>query len=437
MEIVLIAPRQVAVEELPYRPMRRAVFPPLGLLVVASLTPPEHRVTLIDEGIEQVPEDLEADLVGITASTATAPRAYQIADNLRSRGITVVMGGIHATALPEEAAQHADAVVIGEAEELWPKVLADFQRGELKKFYRHEKLPDLSAVPPPKWELLDHTRYVLPNTTQTTRGCPFDCDYCSVTTFFGRTYRTRRVEDVVAEVAKMPPGPLAFVDDNIMGNPRYARKLFAALKDLGRNWVSQASVTMIRHLDLIKRAAQAGCRALFVGLETLSKANLRDVSKHINLTVQYKDLVKILHDHGIAIVSSFMFGLDDDDPSVFDRTVEFIIDAKIDASLMSILTPLPGTRLFERLKRQGRIFDFNWLHYDGAHVVFKPAKMTVDQLQEGYYRAYKSLYSLCSILCRAIQPMGLRRLYWFMNFLWRRYVVNWITGLERAARRMV
>lgn len=428
MQIVLVAPRHRAVEDISYEPMKRAVVPPLALLTVAALTPPEHDVRIIDEGVERLPADLEADLVGITATTSAAPRAYQIADQLRARGIRVVMGGMHASAMPDEACEHADAVVIGEAEGVWARLLEDAQRGELKRVYKSEGWPDLSAAPTPRWDLIDPRRYVIPNTTQTTRGCPYDCAYCSVTTFFGHTYRTRRVEDVIAELEQMPPGPLVFVDDNIMGNVRYARELFAALRGAGRRWFSQASVTMLKTPDLIREASRAGCRFLFVGLESISQESLADVDKRINVVEQYDELVKRLHDNGIGIVGSFMFGLDHDDPDVFDRTVEFAKRTKIDACLFSILTPLPGTRLYDSLSSQGRIIDRDWSHYDGAHVVYRPARLTVEQLQEGYYRANQLFYSVGSILRRAIQPFGLHPWYWIINTIWRRYVLNWLGG---------
>ncbi|MBC7288971.1 MAG: radical SAM protein, partial [Armatimonadetes bacterium] len=293
--------------------------------------------------------------------------------------------------------------------------------------------PALAGVPPARRDLIDRKKYILPNTAQTTRGCPFDCAYCSVTTFFGHTYRTRPVQDVVDEILQMPPGLLVLIDDNIMGNPRYARELFARLKDAKRKWFSQASVTMLRTPDLVAQAAEAGCVVLFVGLETLSERNLQAVGKRINAVEEYRKLVHLLHDHGIAMVASFMFGLDDDTPDVFDRTVEFAIDARIDAALMSILTPLPGTRLYAELEQQGRIFDRDWSHYDGAHATFRPAKMTPDQLVEGLIRAVRNFYSGWSIVKRMFQPLGLSLLYWVMNLIWRRYAINWADGRERAA----
>lgn len=435
MDIVLIAPRHQGVETLPYRPQQRALFPPLSLLTVAALTPPGHRVSLIDEGVEPIPEDLEADLVGITATTAAAPRAYEISDRLRAKGIPTVIGGIHASTLPDEAAKHADAVVVGEAEGLWPQVVKDASLGQLRKQYRSDQLPSLEALPPPRRDLINPRKYILPNTLQTTRGCPFACEYCSVTVFFGNTYRMRPVPEILAEVKAMPRGPLLLVDDNIMGRPSYARELFAVLRETGRRWIGQASMTMMKTPELIKEAARAGCVALFVGLETLSQRNLEAMGKSINVATRYRELVKCLHDAGIGIVGSFMFGLDDDDEGVFERTVDFAQKAKIDACLFSILTPLPGTRLYERLSSEGRILDHDWSHYDGSHVIMRPQKMRPEQLQEGFFSAYKWFYSIPSIVSRAFQSMGRHPFYWYTNLVWRKYLVNWIAGMERRNRQ--
>jgi radical SAM superfamily enzyme YgiQ (UPF0313 family) len=435
MEIVLIAPRHRAVNELPYKPLRKAIFSPLSLLTVAAVTPAPHRVRVLDEGVEGLPEDLEADLVGITATTAAAPRAYQIADQLRARGVRVVLGGLHVSMLPEEAAAHADAVVIGEGELIWPQVVADAAQGRLQKFYRSPRWPDLADLPAPRRDLIDPRRYVFANTTQTTRGCPFDCAYCSVTAFFGRTYRTRRIAEVVREVEEMPPGPVVFVDDNIMGNPGYARQLFGALRGCGRRWLSQASMTMLKTPELITAAARAGCRVLFVGLETLSQENLRGMGKRINVVRDYRELVNRLHDAGIAIMASFMFGLDDDDEGVFERTVEFARQAKIDAALLSILTPLPGTRLYAQMEQEGRLIDRRWEHYDGAHVTFRPRRMSPERLWEGLRQAYRELYSFPSVLTRALQPMGLSSVYWILNMVWRRYVYNWLEARGQPPQR--
>jgi len=434
VDILLVAPRHYASANLPYRPLRRAVSPPLGLLTVAGLTPPGHNLRVLDEGVEPIPDEIEADLVGITATTCAAPRAYELADRLRSRGTPVVLGGIHASALPAEAAAHADAVVIGEAEGQWPQVVADAQAGELRKYYRQTGWPDLAQAPPPRYDLVNPRRYVVPSTAQTTRGCPFDCSYCSVTTFFGRTYRTRRIQDVVADLERMPRGPMMFVDDNIMAKPAYARELFAALRGRGLRWFSQASLTILKTPHLILEAARAGCRVLFVGLETLSQRNLEAVGKRINVTSSYHELVSRLHDNGIALIASFMFGLDADDEAVFERTVEFARHHKIDACMFSILTPLPGTRLYTKLEDEGRIVDRDWRHYDGAHVTFRPALLSPERLQEGYLQAYRDFFSVGSILGRALQPVGWRPVYWLINLIWRHYLMNWLDGVQSPGR---
>lgn len=355
---------------------------------------------LTDEALDPVRFDQPADLVGLTALTSTAPRAYQIADEFRARGVPVVMGGMHASALPEEALQHVDAVVVGEAEGLWPQVLEDFQRGRLQRLYRREQHPSLVGLPAPRRDLIDPRRYYARATLQASRGCPFDCAYCTVTCFFGHTYRCRPVDEVVAECAALRARPLVFVDDNIVGKPSYAQQLFARLRDLHTTWVSQASTTMVQTPDLLRRASEAGCRLLFVGLETLSPANLARVGKRINVVGKYRDLIRRLHDLNISCVGSFMFGMDEDDEDVFDRTADFADEVGLDVGQFSILTPLPGTRLYDSLEAEGRIIDRDWSKYDGGHVVFRPLRLSVEALEAGFRRLYERFYSLGATLKR-------------------------------------
>ena len=369
---------------------------------MAGLTPPEHDVQLVDEAISRIDPGADADLVGITANTCAAPRAYELADLFRSRGIPVVMGGIHPTALPEEAIQHCDSVVIGEAEGQWEKVLQDVQRGTLKKFYRHESFPELNGCPRPRRQLLRKESYIVTNTVQTTRGCPFDCSFCSVTKFFGSTYRTRPVEDVVREVSELQGKLVIFVDDNIMGNPRYAKNLFESLVGLKKKWLSQGSLTMLRDQALIKLAAKSGCRGLLIGFETLSAASLKKIGKSFNVVEKYKEAIDRLHQVGIGVIGSFIFGMDEDDEGVFERTVEFVEKTKMDIPTFAVLTPLPGTSLYNKLEAEKRIFDRDWTKYDGAHVVFKPMLMSPERLQEGYHWAMKSAYSLRGIFRRLL-----------------------------------
>ncbi len=391
MEICLIAPQQPKEKTRPGDAVP-PLFPPLGLMTVAALTPPEHRVHIIDEGVQELDWEMEPDLIGLTATTAHAPRAYEIADHFRAKGIPVVMGGMHASALPEEALQHVDAVVIGEAEGLWPRVLQDVAQGALQPLYRHETFPEARLIPPARRDLVDLSRYAAGNTLHASRGCPFACAFCAVSTFFGHTYRTRDLDCVLQEAASLPGEPLLFVDDNIIGQPSYARELFARLADLGKSFIAAASTTITRWPELISQAARAGCKALFVGLESVSQQRLADVGKKFNVVAKYRELIQRFHDHGISIIGSFMFGLDGDDPDVFDRTVDFAQENGVDFAQFSIATPLPGTRLYAQLQAEGRVLSRDWSLYDGSHCVFAPRGMKPDQLESGLRRAYRRFY---------------------------------------------
>ncbi len=425
MEICLIAPARGAgggaTED-----RQTPLFPPLGLMTVAALTPEPHHVTIVDEALGPVDPDLSPDLVGLTATTAQAPRAYELADHFRRRGVPVVMGGMHASALPREALLHANAVVVGEAEELWPRVLDDAGRCRLKPLYQLAHRADAAQIPAARRDLLDLSKYVAGNTLQASRGCPFACSFCAVPTFFGGTYRTRPIERVVQEVMTMGSGPLLFIDDNLMGKPTYARELFAAIGDLGRSFVAAASTTVARWPALIQQAARAGCRALFVGLESISQQRLAGLGKRFNVVSKYRELVQRLHDNGVSVIGSFMFGVDGDGPDVFDRTVEFAREAQIDFAQFSIATPLPGTRLYAELAREGRIRVRDWGRYDGSHCVFEPRGMRPDELEGGLRRAYRRFYLSGSMARRLLRRhdgiLSLMRKEYF------RRIRNWVSA---------
>ncbi|NLO74567.1 MAG: B12-binding domain-containing radical SAM protein [candidate division WS1 bacterium] len=423
MKTYLVAPGVPHQEGAPQR-RTPPIFPPLGLMTVAALTPPEHQVSLVDESVTPVDFNCEADVVGLTATTAMALRAYEIADRFRARGVKVVMGGMHASALPREALQHVDAVVVGEAEELWPQALQDLEREALRPVYRHQNWPDPAGVPPARRDLLNPHRYIASETLQAARGCPFACSFCAVSSFFGRTYRTRPVEDVVAEAASLRGRPMILVDDNIMGHPAYATRLFERLADLKKQFLGQASTTMLKTPELISKAAAAGCRGLFVGLESISPSILARLGKAFNVVTQYRELVKRLHDNGISIIGSFMFGLDGEDPDVFNRTMEFAEQADIDMALFSIVTPLPGTRFYEELQREGRVIERDWSKYDGTWCTFAPRGVTADRLQESLQKIYRDFYSWGSILKRTwhrFEPM-----VWLINSIYHRRVRTWL-----------
>ena len=379
-------------------------FARLTLTTLAALTPPGVEVQITDENIEPVDFEEHVDLVGITGMLMHAPRVYEIARKFRERGIPVVLGGPHASSLPREAKEHVDAVVIGEAEKVWAGLIEDLKKGQLQPFYRANSFCSMEKLPFPRLELLHKEAYMTINCVQTSRGCPHQCDFCHVSYFFGKTYRCRPVDEVIEEVKRLEGDFIVFVDDNIGGNRRYARELFTRLKPLKKKWASQASLTLARDPELLKLAAESGCVSLFVGIESLSPENLRDVNKAFNQACQFEEAIRALHDHDIMILAGFIFGLDHDDEGVFERTLRFCQKNRIELPSFFILTPLPGTTLFQRMESEGRLLHKDWGQYNGATVVFKPRLMTEETLQRGFHWACKEGYSWSSIFKRVFHP---------------------------------
>jgi radical SAM superfamily enzyme YgiQ (UPF0313 family) len=379
-------------------------FARLTLTTLAALTPPDVEVRITDENVEPIDFDEDVDLVGVTGMVMHASRAYEIADRFRQRNIPVVMGGSHASSLPIEAKEHVDVVVMGEAEDVWGGLIEDLEKGCLKPFYKANAFSSMEGMPHPRRDLLHKDAYMTVNCVQTTRGCPHQCDFCHVTHFFGKTYRCRPVEEVVEEVSRLEGDFIVFIDDNIAGNRQYARDLFIRLKPLKKKWASQASMTLTRDPELLKLAAESGCVSLFLGVESLSPENLKEVNKGFNRTHQYVDAMKALHDHDIMIVAGFIFGLDHDDEGVFERTLRFCEMNRIELPSFFVLTPLPGTPLFKKMESEGRLQHKDWTKYNGATVVFKPKLMTEETLQRGFNWVYKEAYSWRSILKRVFHP---------------------------------
>lgn len=405
----LIAPTWTK-ETLKRKAERARVFkiPPLGLLNVAAVTPDDVEVVLTDENIEPVSFDKDPDLVGITVLTSAAPRAYEIAHRFRNMKIPVVLGGPHVTFLPEEAARHADAVVIGEAEGTWERLIHDFkEKGTkgLRKFYKNEVPPDLSKMPFPRLGLLKKGKYIVTRVLHVTRGCPYSCSFCSVSRFFGRKLRFRPIEKVAEFIGKNVGRSLSerlfvFLDDNIMANHNYAKRLFKALIPYNIIWMSQSTVNAAYNKELLQLAGKSGCKALFVGLETISEEALAEIGKSQNKISFYKEAIKRFHDHGIFVEGAFMFGFDGDDKGVFKRTVRFSNKIKLDGVQYSVITPLPGTDFYKKLESEERIIDRDWANYDCGHVVFQPRRMSPQELTMGFTWSYKKIYSLFSIFMR-------------------------------------
>ena len=376
-------------------------YAPLTLTTLAALIPDalNATVTLVDEGIEAVDLDLDADLVGISAITGTAPRAYELAGHFRGRNIPVVLGGVHPTLRPEEAMPHADSVVTGYAEETWPQLLRDFTNGGIAPRYDQDPDLDLGGRPRPRRDLLPEGRFTTPHTIEATRGCPHRCEFCVVPSAWGSPMQ-RPVADVIDDIRQMDPDTLVFLDLNLLGDPSYAKELFRAMIPLDLKWGGLATTLIAQDDELLDLAARSGCAGLLIGLESLNPASLTETRKQFNTLEAYRSVVERLHAANIAIMGCFVFGFDNDTPAVFDETVDFVNEVGIDLPRYAILTPFPGTPLFRRLKAEGRIRTEDWTRYDGQHVVYEPKQMSAQELQDGTQRAWTKTYRLASIARR-------------------------------------
>jgi radical SAM superfamily enzyme YgiQ (UPF0313 family) len=378
-------------------------FPQLTMPLLAAYTPDHWKVTHTDEIVQNVRFDKPYSLAAITANTAAAPHAYELAAQYRAQGIPVVIGGPHATLVPDEVAQHADAIVVGEGELVWPLLLQHFEQGQLAPVYQSNSLPDLKQMPAPRWDLIKGRRYGR-GVTIATRGCPNNCDYCSIPHMYQRQMRFRPINEVVDEIRLMPGSALVFWDDNIGVDRQYAKQLFSAITSLKRWWTSQCSLDATFDDEFLALAAASGCKALFIGLESISQESLNGANKRHNRVADYSEATCRCHEHGIAIQAGTVFGFDNDDRSIFRRTVEFYRDIGIDSATIGILVPYPNTPLFRRLDTEGRILTRDWSQYDGKkHVVFQPALMSPGELLMGTEWAARQFYSPGSIVSRMMK----------------------------------
>ena len=380
-------------------------FPSLALASLAAVTPPEWELTLCDESRETVDFNAACDLVAVTAMTPQAPRAYEIAAGFRARGKKVVMGGFHASNLPDEALCHVDAVVVGEGELVWPRLLADFAAGSLGRLYRSSGLLPMDAIPMARREIFAGKGYLLTNTLQTTRGCPFDCEFCSVTAFYGRKYRERPVDAVLAELEQLRKvnSFAFFVDDNLVADRRYALPLFAGMKGMGFKWLSHAPIDFAKDEELMRAAGEAGCVGMFVGFESLDQEALAAMGKVTNRATEYLAYAQKFRDNGIGILGSFVLGYDGSTPDSFAQVLRFCEEARIEAAIFPILTPYPGTAVRRRLEAEGRITSNDWRDYDMGHVTFEPRGMTAAELQAGHDWLNRSFYSFGSMWRRIVK----------------------------------
>ncbi|MFA5505584.1 MAG: radical SAM protein [Vulcanimicrobiota bacterium] len=401
MKVALISPRG------PLYRHRSGIFgkslryAPLTLTTLAALVPPELEVelALYDEGIEEIPLDLQADLVGISAITGTASRSYQLAAQFRARGVPVVLGGVHPTLCPEEAAQHADCVVTGYAEESWPQVLRDFAGGAMASRYSQDPNLDLGGRPRPRRDLIDLSKYLTPHTVEATRGCIHHCRFCVVPSAWGRP-RQKPIPEVIQDIEMMNTSSVLFLDLNLIADEDYAKKLFRALIPLKLRWAGLATTKIAWDDELLRLASASGCSGLLIGFETVSMEALAESAKKFNNHQSYDLVIRKLHDAGIAIMGTFVFGFDADDRDIFARVSEFAVRTKIDLPRYAVLTPFPGTPLHRRLLSENRILTRDWELYDGQHVVYKPARMSPQELQQGVEWAWKETYSWANIARR-------------------------------------
>jgi radical SAM superfamily enzyme YgiQ (UPF0313 family) len=404
MKIKLILPSLTEAQSPLWRPIKYSLFPPLGLATLAAYLDGNDDIDLQDQHVEELNLNDAPDLVLIQVYITNAKRAYGIAKQYRDRGIFVAMGGLHVTSLPEEAEQYADTIFIGPAEQTFPEFLRDFRSNKVRKRYISTTGRTIEDQPPIRRDLIKREKYLVPNSLVMSRGCPHHCDFCYKDSFFkgGKSFYSQRVDEILTEISGLKGKHLYFLDDHLLGNPKLASGLFEGMRGMNRVFQGAATVKSILDGNLIEKAAEAGLRSLFVGFETLSTENLRQSNKSQNLRVDYVRAIERLHDLGIMINGSFVFGLDHDDKDVFKRTVDWGVKNAIATATYHILTPYPGTRLYESMENSGRIITNDWDLYDTRHVVYETKGLSAKELEAGYHWAYKEFYNWNNVLEAAI-----------------------------------
>jgi len=401
--------------------------PPLSLLMLGAVTPPDVEVQIIDERLSEIDFHEEVDLVGITVTTRAAPRAYEISTEYRKRGVTVVVGGVHPSVLPEESSRYVDVVVVGEGEEAWPKVLADYKQGSLKRIYRGKRQNNLDELPYPRRELIRHPEdYLTLKVLAASRGCPNSCTFCAAGFAIGKQYRTRKVESVVAELSEVSGSYVAFTDDNLGWDIAYAKKLFRAIVPLNIKWIGSVTLPAVEDDELLELIAKSGCVSLCLGFESLSPRVITDIKKQrTNNPARYRELIKRVHDYGIPIIGTFIVGFDGDDKNTFGTLTDFINETCIEEPTVHVLIPYPGTRIYRQFEREGRLLCKDWKYYDTArgYVVYQPKQMTPEELVDGYLTVLQKVFSLRPAIERLVGARTLSSATigsLFYNLAWRR-----------------
>ena len=424
----MILPSLTEAENPYWRPIKYSLFPPLGLATLASYLSEDDEIDLVDQHVEKLKLDDQPDLVIIQVYITNAYRSYEIADFYRAKGCYVCLGGLHVTSLPEEAALHADSIFLGPGEETFPEFLKDFRNKTPKKRY-FSSVRTLEKLPPVRRDLIKREKYLVPNSIVVTRGCPHHCDFCYKDAFFqgGKSFYTQLVDDALSEIDRLPGNHLYFLDDHLLGNQKFATELFDGMRGMNRVFQGAATVDSILRGNLIEKAAEAGLRSVFVGFETFSEENLKQSNKKQNLKKDYELAVQRLHSLGIMINGSFVFGLDEDDNNVFSRTVDWAVKNAITTSTFHVLTPYPGTKLFQDFENQGRILTKNWDLYDTRNVVYQTKNISAEDLKAGYDWAYKEFYSWNNILKASLNHDSIKHQlkHLFYSGGWKKFEPLW------------
>ena len=400
MRVKMILPALTEAVSPFFRPIKYSLFPPLGLATLAAYLGDDDVIDLQDEHVEKLSLDDDPELVLIQAYITSAYRAYEVADHYRRRGAYVCLGGLHVTSLPEEAAPHADSVFLGPGEDTWPQFLQDFRAGRPKKRYTAPSVRSIVGIPAIRRDLIKRHLYMVPNSIVVSRGCPHQCDFCYKEAFFdgGNSFYVQKVDEALAEIERLPGRHLYYLDDHLFGNPRFASMLFDGMQGMGRLFQGAATVNSVLKPGILEQARDAGLRSIFVGLESTNETNLKRHAKVQNLNRDYSAAIRRIHDNGVMINGSFVFGMDEDEPDVFDRTVDWIIANSIETATFHVMTPYPTTGLYRRMEHENRLIHSDWNLYDTRHCVYRPKRMAPSQLEEGYWRAYRNFYAWGSIL---------------------------------------